>query len=326
MNPLHQPLRFAPQFNYRVWGGNRLKHLLNKPISDNNIGESWELSAVPGAASVVCEGPLEGKTLQELIAFYQTELLGEHIWRDFGSNFPLLIKFIDAQNPLSLQVHPNDAWAKEHHNSFGKNEMWYILDAEPNAHLTLGFNRQMTPQAFEEHLQNGTLETVLHTQKAEAGQAYFIPSGRVHAIGGGIVLAEIQQTSDITYRMYDYNRKDPVSGKQRPLHMEEAKAVADWTPTEQFDILYGKHSNHVNPLIHTSYFCTNYLTINGGMARDYSDKDTFVILIGIAGELEIQYATNTITLRKGETLLLPAAMASVSFVGENATLLEVMMP
>ena len=326
MNLLHQPLRFAPQFNYRVWGGNRLKHLLNKPINENNIGESWELSAVPGAVSVVCEGPLAGKTLHDLIALYQAELLGEHIWRHFGANFPLLIKFIDAQKPLSLQVHPDDDWAKTHHNSFGKNEMWYILDAEPNAQLTLGFNQQMTPQAFDEHLQQGTLETVLNTQKTDAGQAYFIPSGRVHAIGGGIVLAEIQQTSDVTYRMYDYNRKDRVTGKQRALHLEKAKAVADWSPTEQFDTPYDTHPNHVNPLIHTPYFCSNYLAINGVMTRDYSAKDTFVVLIGIAGDLQIQYATNSTILRKGETLLLPAAMTSVSFVGENATLLEVMMP
>ncbi len=199
------PIKFKPILKERLWGGTKLKTLFNKPIESDITGESWEVSGVPGDISVVANGALEGKSLQELIDLYPNELLGKHVHQRFGRDFPILIKFIDAREDLSIQVHPNDKLAKERHNSFGKTEMWYVLHADADAELIVGFNKTVTKEEYQQHLDNGTLTDILNYEKVKDGDTFFINTGKVHAIGKGIIIAEIQQTSDITYRTINSN-------------------------------------------------------------------------------------------------------------------------
>lgn len=215
------PFKFQPILKERLWGGTKLKDLLNKPSSSDITGESWELSAVKGDVSIIENGPLAGTSLQEAINHHPQALLGKSVTNRFGTEFPILIKFIDAKQDLSIQLHPNDELAKERHNSFGKTEMWYIMQADPGAELIVGFKQDMTKENYEKHLNEGKLTDILNYEKVKEGDTFFINTGKVHAIGAGILLAEIQQTSDITYRVYDFNRKDK-EGNLRELHTELA--------------------------------------------------------------------------------------------------------
>lgn len=322
----NSPLRFQPLFQYRIWGGDKLNHLLNKDTDGSSVGESWEVSGIPEAETVVCEGPLRGKKLSELIDTYQAEFLGDKVWEQFGRNFPLLIKFIDAKQPLSVQVHPDDQWARIHHNSLGKNEMWYILDAAPNAELILGFKHHLSPQEYENHVTQATLKEVLHSEHVQRGDVFYIPTGLVHAIGAGVVLAEIQQTSDITYRIYDYDRVDPKTGEKRFLHTEKAKAVADLGPAKEYAVSYKSNLNSSNTLIKTPYFHTNYLPLAGLMERDYRSLDSFVILIGVAGITQLLHETKTYTITTGQVLLLPAHIGELTLESQQSELIEVYIP
>ena len=223
------PLKFTPIAKETIWGGNKLQQELNKDFSsERKIGESWEISGVTNDISVVANGELKGKNLSELIQEYAEQLLGKKNVQKFGSEFPLLIKFIDANDVLSIQVHPDDELAKERHNSFGKTEMWYVLGAEKESNLIVGFNQEVDQNLYQKKLKEGKLEEILNLEKVEKGSTYFIPAGRVHAIGKGILVAEIQQTSDVTYRIYDYNRKDD-QGNTRELHTEWALDAIDYT-------------------------------------------------------------------------------------------------
>jgi mannose-6-phosphate isomerase len=208
------PLKFTPISKYRLWGGNKLNTFLNKGFTGDNNGESWEISDVKGDETKVANGEFSGKTLKELSKQFKGKLLGNNVYETFGTEFPLLIKFIDAKTPLSIQVHPHDHIAKERHNSFGKNEMWYIMDADDNAEIIVGFNKQLDKKTYSEYLENNNVLEVLNSVKTKAGDAFNIPTGRVHAIGAGVLLAEIQQTSDITYRIYDYDRVDKTTGEK----------------------------------------------------------------------------------------------------------------
>jgi len=220
------PLKFKPILKEKIWGGNNLSQLLNKKKTGKKIGESWEISGVDNNISIVSNGFLKGNNLQEVIEIYMNELVGDKIYDIFGTEFPLLIKFIDAQEDLSIQVHPNNNQAKEKHNAFGKTEIWYVLHAEKEAKLISGFSKELTKDLLHKHLINNTLEETLNYEKVKTGDVFFIPSGRIHSIGKGIVVAEIQQTSDITYRLFDYNRLE--NGKLRELHTQDALDVIDF--------------------------------------------------------------------------------------------------
>ena len=302
------PLQFQALFKYRMWGGNKLKTVLNKNYTEKNIGESWEISDVEGSETVVIRGKLQGYTLKQLITEYKSDFLGRQVFEKFGSSFPLLIKFIDAKTPLSVQVHPHDIIAKERHNSFGKNEMWYVMDADANAEIIVGFDKTTDRQAYIEALTKGRVLDLLNTVHAQKGDTFYIPTGRIHAIGAGVMLAEIQQTSDITYRVYDYDRIDQASGKKRELHNTLAIDVLDFEAHDNYKTKYSRDVNTSNTLVHSPYFKTNFLNIEGHLDRDYSNLDSFVILICTSGSAIIAYNNEKYHLSNGSTLLIPAAL------------------
>jgi len=317
------PLKFTPLFKYRIWGGEKLKTALNKKYSENNIGESWEISDVSGDETLVGNGPLLGKSLKELINEFKGEFVGDGVYEKFGEDFPLLIKFIDAKTPLSIQVHPSNEIAKERHNSFGKNEMWYVMQADDNAALIVGFDKKITKEEYQEHLENNTILDVMHHENVTTGDTFYIPTGRVHAIGAGVLLAEIQQTSDITYRIYDYDRVDAKTGKKRDLHNEQAIDVIDYEVYDTYKTSYDLVKNTSNTLVHSPYFTTNILDVNTTLFKDYSNLDSFVIFMCVEGNASIVYMEKNYHLHCGETILLPAAIQNISIQAKQAKLLEV---
>lgn len=323
MNKLY-PLQFQPLFKYRMWGGNKLKTVLNKAVEAESIGESWEISDVEGDETVVKNGRLAGYTLKQLTKEFKSEFLGHSVYEKFGDNFPLLIKFIDAKTPLSIQVHPHNDVAKERHNSFGKNEMWYIMDADDDAEIIVGFKQTTNKETFVKTLKNGTILDLLNTVKIKAGDTFYIPTGRVHAIGAGILLAEIQQTSDITYRIYDYNRTDKTTGKTRDLHNDLAIDVIDFEARDSYKTDYNRSPDKPNKLVHSPYFKTNILIVEDVLKIDYSTLDSFVILICVSGTCTVTDDGIGHNLYKGQTLLLPAAMPKIELKSTTgAEILEV---
>ena len=318
------PLKFTPLAKYRIWGGNKLNTVLQKGFTEENIGESWEISGVPGDETLVSGGILAGKSLQQLIQEYQDKLVGKHVYDTFQDQFPLLIKFIDAKTPLSVQVHPHDAIAKERHQSFGKNEMWYVMDAEEDAEIIVGFQTELTKEKYTEFLNNDQILNVLNTVKTKAGDAFYIPTGRVHAIGAGVLLAEIQQTSDITYRIYDYNRVDKATGKTRELHNDLALNVIDFKVHDNYKTSYELTENQSNLLIHSPYFKSNILHLNQSIVKDYTTIDSFVIYICTNGSFDLVADQNTYSVQKGESILIPASLNNITLKPKNqAEILEV---
>lgn len=315
------PLKFQPILKERIWGGEKLKTLLNKKSTQPNIGESWELSDVEGDTSIVANGSLKGKSLKELLHTFGHNLLGHKNHEIFGTKFPLLIKFIDARDDLSIQLHPNDELAAKRHNSFGKTEMWYIMQAEKDSNLIVGFNQKVTPELYLKHLENKTLPKILNFEKVTSGDTYFIEVGRIHAIGAGVLLAEIQQTSDITYRVYDWDRRD-AQGNERELHNDLALDAIDFDMENDFKVQYSKSKNQSNEMVSCPYFTTNYLNITETIQKK-NDHDSFIIYIGVEGSANIITENYTETIKKGETVLLPAAITSFEITAENAKLLEV---
>ena len=301
------PLEFTAQLFYRLWGGRQLKTRLGKKCDDAICGESWEISGLNGNVSVIANGPHQGKDLNELIAKYPEEILGHRAIQQFGKKFPLLIKFIDAQEPLSLQVHPNNALAQKRHNCWGKSEMWYILSATKNATLTLGFISPITRDDFLNHCQNKTLDSVLKKQKVNKGDVVNIPAGLLHAIGGGILLAEIQQASDVTYRVYDYDRIDAKKGKPRKLHQNEAVDAIDFSLGDPL-IDYETSENSAVSLVESDYFSTHLIHVNGNYSCENASEDAFSVLIGVEGDVVLSYQQKTYSIGLGKTILLPAAL------------------
>ena len=318
------PLKFEPQFIPKVWGRNKLQTILNKNPKGNNIGESWEISAVQNQISIVKNGFLKGNNLQELIEVYMGDLVGEHVFEQFGIEFPLLFKFIDAADDLSIQVHPNDAIAKERHNAYGKTEMWYIIQADKGARIISGFKKNTNKAEYLKALQNKELLQILNSEEAKEGDVFFIPSGRVHATGKGILLAEIQQTSDITYRIYDWDRPGP-DGKMRDLHTDLALDVIDFKLYDNYKTKYNKQLNKVTELVDCNYFQTRLLHLNGRMEIDYSFVDSFVVYMCTQGKLTINYGgEKPETIEKGETILIPAVIEQLIITTEEeSTILEV---
>ena len=316
------PLKFKPILKERLWGGTKLKDVLGKPIESDITGESWELSGVDGDISEVSEGPLKGISLTELIQKEGKHLLGESVVNRFGLDFPILIKFIDAKKDLSIQLHPNDDLAKERHNSFGKTEMWYIMDADPGAKLIVGFNRTVAKEEYVESLENDTLLELMNYEEVQEGDTFFINTGKIHAIGAGVMLAEIQQTSDITYRVFDFNRKDK-NGNLRELHTELALDAMDYEKRDDFKVAYPNHVNSHNSMVDSPYFKTNYLNIDQNIEVDLSARDSFTIYMCVGGGAKIINSEGSAVLKRGETVLVPAASDSIRIETDKATLLEV---
>ena len=247
------------------------------------------------------------------------DLVGDHIYNRFGLLFPLLIKLIDAQDDLSIQVHPNDQLARERHNSYGKTEMWYVLACEPGAALYVGFNKSVTREEYLQHVNDGTLADILDRVPVKPGDTFFIPAGAIHAIGRGILIAEIQQTSDITYRVFDWNRVD-ANGKGRELHTELALDAIDFDSKQQYDKTRAPRRNEAVNLVESPYFVTNVVEVSGELQRNHEDKDSFVIYMGTEGSLELTWKDGQETLAKGETILVPACLDAVTLRGEGRVL------
>jgi len=321
------PLKFNPILKEKIWGGQKIQTVLGKDLGSlNNCGESWEISGVSGDISQVSEGPLKGEQLTDLINRFQGNLVGKAVFDRFGENFPLLIKFIDANEDLSIQVHPDDELASERHDSFGKTEMWYVLHADPDASLISGFNRPLDKETYLDYFNSGRLTELLNTEKVENDDVFFLPAGRIHTIGKGLLIAEIQQTSDITYRIYDFNRVDE-QGNKRELHNHLAKDALDFNYYEERKTLYSNQKNKVNAVVHCPYFHTDILDFTNEAVRDYSQIDSFVVLIGLEGKLTINYEETEIILSKGETMLIPACINNLRLVPDtNFKILEVCMP
>ena len=316
------PIKFEPILKERIWGGEKLINTFKKKSDKLNIGESWEISDVEGAVSVVSNGLLKGQTLKDLIINFKEEFLGYKVYERFGDNFPVLIKFIDAKTPLSIQVHPNNELAKERHNSFGKNEMWYVMDVDKDAELIVGFNQKVDEEKYVKALNNGKVLDILNSEKTEKGDTFYIPTGRVHAIGSGIVLAEIQQTSDVTYRIYDYERTD-ASGNQRELHTELALDAIDYNLYHNYRTTYQLKENESSELVHSPYFKTDIIQLTSQLEKDYKALDSFVIYMCVEGSFTLECNNELMMVNKGETVLLPASIKAVKLSSEKATILEV---
>ncbi len=316
------PLKFEPILKERLWGGLKLGELLGKSISSDHTGESWELSGVPGDVSVVANGPLKGKSLQELIELYSHNLMGEDVISRFGNEFPILIKFIDAQKDLSIQLHPGDDLARKRHGSFGKTEMWYIMDAEPDSKLIIGFNRDVSPEEYKASLKDNSLLELLNFEKVKEGDTFLINNGKVHAIGGGIVLAEIQQTSDVTYRIFDFNRRDQ-NGQLRELHTELAADAIDYNKKDDFRVNYWTKEGVTNEMVRSPYFTTSYLPLSETTKLDLRNRSSFSIYICVKGSAIIKNKSGSTSVQMGETILIPANTELLEIQTDGVILLEV---
>ncbi|MBE0638092.1 MAG: class I mannose-6-phosphate isomerase [Bacteroidales bacterium] len=304
MNKLY-PLKFRPVFKDKIWGGSKIKNLLGLNYGNLfNCGEAWVLSGVNRNETIVSEGFLEGNELNELVEIYMDDLVGEKVYKKYQNEFPILVKFIDANDYLSIQVHPDDALAQQRGLGNGKTEMWYIISAEEGAELISGFNRIMDKKTYLHHLKNNTLQEILNVEKVKAGDVFFMPAGRVHALGPGILMAEIQQTSDITYRIYDYDRTDS-SGKRRDLHTEEALDAIDFEFYDSYRSHYPSIKNKSVEVVNQPFFTTHIIHLDQPVSRDYSALDSFVICTCVHGEVEIIYPEGKIGLKLGECLLIP---------------------
>ena len=338
------PFKFETILKQVIWGGSEICRFKNSDVQESGIGESWEISQVPGSVSVVANGELKGKSLTDLIELAPDALLGKSVYARFGKEFPLLIKFIDAEDNLSIQVHPDDTLARARHNSFGKTEMWYVVASKPGAKLVSGFSQQIDAAEYERRIADNSIEEVLQHHEVKAGDVFFLPAGRVHAIGAGLFIAEIQQSSNITYRLYDYNRKD-INGNGRELHTELAKDAIDYKMYSDLKADYDPVENDLVPLVSCSYFTTNriqlkadasgyedVITDNGKqkvlmtetveMDRDYSSLDSFVIYVCMQGEGNITYGDDqTISIHQGESVLLPACLDGTTLSSSGELLL-----
>jgi len=305
MNKLY-PLKFTPILKDKIWGGSKLRNFPGKEKASEKCGESWEISTVGNNISVVSNGFLKGNDLQELIEVYMGDILGDKVFDDYGIEFPLLIKFIEAKDVLSVQVHPDDELAFQRHNTRGKTEMWYIIDAEHDAKLISGFNKELSQEEYLNYLNSGRLKEILNYVSAVAGDIFFIPAGRVHATGAGILLAEIQQASDITYRIYDWDRKDE-KGNPRELHTKSAVDALDFTYHPEVKSLYSGKLNQTVEVVDNKYFTTNIIQLNTVVEKNFNFIDSFVVYICTEGEvsLEIEGLQSTV-IKKGETVLVPA--------------------
>jgi mannose-6-phosphate isomerase len=313
------PLQFEPILKERIWGGEKLNSVLNKPITSKSTGESWEISTVEGDVSVISNGTFKGISLNEVIDNFPKEVLGTSVFEKFGKQFPLLFKYLDANTDLSIQVHPNDALAKKRHNSFGKTEMWYIMQADEGSRIIVGFKNNSNAKEYVSHLENNTLLALLEEVKVKTGDVFFLETGTVHAIGAGLLVAEIQQTSDITYRLYDFDRVDS-EGNKRELHVELALEAINYNKVET-QKKYNKDANVSNEMVNCPYFTTNYMKLSGELSVSKS-ATSFTVYMCTEGEFQLEYNQEQYHYSKGDTVLIPAAMTDFNLLGK-ATLLEI---
>ena len=311
------PLKFEPILKTVVWGGEKIAPYKEIETDQKHIGESWELSGVKGNESVVANGPLAGRTIASLVKDYKGELVGKHVYENTGDEFPLLIKFIDALSDLSIQVHPNDQLAAARHNgSKGKTEMWYVVAAEPAAHLLAGLTKSITPEEYEAKVADGTITDVLARHEVHPGDVFFLPAGRIHAICGGCFIAEIQQTSDITYRIYDYGRLG-LDGKPREVHTELAKDAIDYKVYDNYRTEYTPQENEEVELVSCKYFTTSLYDLTLPFARDLSEIDSFMVVMCLDGSGTIQVDGEDVYVHQGETVLIPASADDVCFIPDD---------
>ena len=316
-----QPIKFNPLLVQTLWGGEKIIPFKHLHSDLTQVGESWEISGVKGNETVVSEGEFKGKKLNELVDELKGKLVGEANYKRFGNDFPLLIKFIDARQELSIQVHPTDELAQKRGKLRGKTEMWYIMDSDENAKLRAGMKEKITPEQYKQMVENDTITEAIAEYKVKEGDCFFLPAGRIHSIGTGCFLAEIQQTSDVTYRIYDFKRKDK-DGNYRELHTEEAAECIDYNVEPNYRTEYTPMKNEGVALVECPYFTTAVYDLNEPMTLDYSELDSFVILIGLKGSGEItDNEGNTTTLCEGETILIPATTSEVKVTG-NIKFLE----
>ncbi|MBO6524340.1 MAG: class I mannose-6-phosphate isomerase [Balneolaceae bacterium] len=320
------PFKFIPILKDKIWGGEKLGTVLDKPVGESKTcGESWEISGVEGDISVVAEGELAGKNLVELIDQFKGELVGDNVYQKFGKKFPLLIKFIDANDDLSIQVHPDDELGMKRHNSFGKTEMWYVVDAEEGATLISGFNKQTSKEEYLEVFESGRLMNILNRENVYNDDVFFLPAGRVHTIGKGLLIAEIQQTSDITYRIYDFDRVD-ANGIGRELHVEEAVDAIDYNYYDEYKTQYDQTAKEAE-IGESQYFITNRLLIEESIKRNYSTFDSCIILMVLEGEGSLKFDGGSVSYKLGDSILVPNSISSVLINAEfPSKLLEVRIP
>ena len=316
--------KFVPILKSVIWGGDRIVSYKRIESDLQHIGESWEISGVDNNLSVVSEGPCRGLTIVELIAQYRDRLVGRENYARYGNRFPLLVKFIDARKDLSIQVHPNDTLAAQRHGTCGKSEMWYVVDTLPGAHLCSGFSRPLATSDYDRVVADGSIVELLHYDRVKAGDVYYLPAGRVHSLGAGCFIVEVQQANDVTYRIYDYNRRDK-DGKLRELHVDQAKDAIDYTVLPDYRTHYVSRLNESVQLVDSPHFIVSLYELSEAMECDYSDLDSFVIYICIeGGALLVDSEGQTTRLSAGETVLVPAMSDAVTILPDNKVkLLEV---
>ncbi|MCF8298106.1 MAG: class I mannose-6-phosphate isomerase [Saprospiraceae bacterium] len=317
------PLKFKSIFKDKIWGGQKIKEVFGKDFSPlANCGEAWVVSGVQGFESVVENGFLAGNELNELIEVYMGDLVGDKVYDEHGEEFPVLIKFIDANDYLSIQVHPDDKLAQKRGFKNGKSEMWYIIDAEKDSELISGFSKKVEPQDYIDHLQNKTLKSILNVEKVKKDEVYYMPAGRVHALGPGVLLAEIQQTSDTTYRIYDWDRLG-VDGIPRELHIAEALDAIDFNVYKNYKTDYKNEINKTSEVLKTIHFTTNILEFDSLIQKDYSEVDSFVIYVCIEGKVAVN-SKEAVEFQAGEAILIPNIVNIVELFPESKSkILEV---
>lgn len=314
------PLLFKPNLHVVVWGGERLCTYKKIESKAEPVGESWEVSAVPSSVSIIDNGDFAGQDLVSVINQYPVDILGETVNRKYGGKMPLLVKFIDADKDLSIQVHPNDEMALRVHGKSGKSEMWYVIDARPGSYLYAGFKTKITQEEYCQRVANGTITDVLARHEVKAGDVFYLPAGRVHAICSGILLAEVQQSSDLTYRIYDYNRLG-LDGKPRQLHTELAAQALDFNVEQEYRTIYESPDNCANLLIDSPCFSVRVVELTESFHRNLLKYDSFVISVCISGEcrIKIRATGDEVLLRSGHSCLIPAAIADYDVVPTSGT-------
>ncbi len=318
------PFKLKPIFKDKIWGGQKIRQHLQLDFGNlPNCGEAWLVSGVEGNPTIITNGYLAGNELNEIVEVFMGDLVGDRVYDRFGDVFPILVKVIDSNDWLSIQVHPDDALAQKRKTGYGKTEMWYVMQADENAELIAGFNRPTDEKSYLEHLNSGKLKEIMNFEKVNQGDVFFIPAGRVHALGPGTVIAEIQQTSDTTYRIYDWDRMDHL-GQMRELHTEEALEAIDYTIHDSYKTSYRITENKTEKVISSDFFTTNILKFSEPIRKDYSELDSFVILMCTEGSFELKWEDQSYNLKKAETMLLPNLVKNIElFPAENCTLLEV---
>lgn len=323
MNTLY-PLKFRPIFKDKIWGGQKIKESLGMDYGNlPNCGEVWVISGFEGQPTLVSNGFLTGNELNELVSVYMGDLVGDDVYEKFGDEFPLLIKYINANDWLSIQVHPDEELAAKRKIGRGKTEMWYVMEAEKEAELIMGFSKKVDKETYQKYLDESRLQEILNFEQVEKGDVFFIPAGRVHSLGPGILLAEIQETSDTTYRIYDWDRID-ASGMKRELHTKEALDALDFEVADEYKTPYKKEKNKTVSLVQCPQFTTNLLEYDQSIRKDFEELDSFVIYMGVEGNSLLKWEGGEEGIAPGEAVLIPNILNNIELKPEGkAKLLEI---